>query len=321
MIKNRTLLTLKYLWEKTDEEHPITTTEILHILSESGITTTRKTVADDITELQKLGLDVVRNRRQQNEYFVRSRVLEPVELKIVIDALQAAKFLSHQKSDELVEKLTCLSSYYQKDVFKQSLRLKSVKTYNNKVYYIVDILLSAIMKKQVVSFQYMDYSAEGKRTLKHDGHIYIVSPYDLVWSGDSYYVFGWSETYGKVVKFRIDRMCNQEIADGEFHFPPDDYDISSLCRSLFAMHDGETCIVEMKCENDTMVSVLDRFGDKVQIVRIGETHYDAVAAVSVSSSFFTWIVSFGGRIELLSPEKVKSDLVIFLKKIIQSHRN
>lgn len=42
--QKRLLLTLKYLWEKTDEEHPATLKEIGEYLQQNGIETTRKTL-------------------------------------------------------------------------------------------------------------------------------------------------------------------------------------------------------------------------------------------------------------------------------------
>ena len=53
--KNRALYIFQYLWEYTDEEHPATTKEIIEYLASIGISTTRKTVAEDAAELQNSG--------------------------------------------------------------------------------------------------------------------------------------------------------------------------------------------------------------------------------------------------------------------------
>ena len=310
--KNRALLILEYLWKSSDEGHPVTTSDILSHLSEYGIISTRKTIACDIVELQELGIDIICNRRKQNEYFIGSRLLEPVEVKILMDAVQAAKFLSPQKSVELINKLAVLSSEHQKETLKRSLRTERAKTSNNKVYYIVDNLFAAILKKQALSFQYLDYTAEGKRALKHDGQVYTLSPYDLVWNEDGYYIFGWSETHGKVVKFRVDRICNQEESNATFHDPPDDYDIASFCRSVFSMYDGKLYKVELKCENSTLPAVLDRFGENICVQDVDQTHFKVLVDVYISSTFYAWVVSFGGKVEIHSPDKVVSYFSEFL---------
>ena len=59
--QKRLLLTLKYLWEKTDEEHPATLKEIGEYLQQNGIETTRKTLQADINLLTEFGIDVICN--------------------------------------------------------------------------------------------------------------------------------------------------------------------------------------------------------------------------------------------------------------------
>lgn len=54
--KSRALYIFKYLWDHTDEEHPATTADIIQYLASIGISTTRKTVAEDAAELQNSGL-------------------------------------------------------------------------------------------------------------------------------------------------------------------------------------------------------------------------------------------------------------------------
>lgn len=88
--KSRALYIFKYLWDHTNEEHPATTADIIAYLASLGISTTRKTVAEDAAELQNSGFDVVCNRSRQNEYFIGTRHLELAELKLLADAYAKA---------------------------------------------------------------------------------------------------------------------------------------------------------------------------------------------------------------------------------------
>ena len=67
--RHRALYVLKYLWEHTDEEHPVTLAQIQTHLSEQGIEAISKTIDGDITALQDLGFDIIRNRSTQNQFF------------------------------------------------------------------------------------------------------------------------------------------------------------------------------------------------------------------------------------------------------------
>ena len=185
--KNRPLHIFKYLWAHTDESHPATTANILDYLSSIGISTTRKTIAEDVAELQESGFDIVCNRSRQNEYFVGSRYMELAELKLLVDAVQAAKFISPKKSTELIGKVSALASPHQSAELKRNLFVDGkVKTTNETVYYSVDALHNAIQSRSVVTFQYIEYTADKKKALKHNGQKYILSPYDLVWCNDGY---------------------------------------------------------------------------------------------------------------------------------------
>lgn len=306
--KNRALYIFKYLWEHTDESSPATTKEIIDYLASFGITTTRKTVAEDVYELQSAGFDVVCNRSRQNEYFIGSRQLELAELKLIVDAVQAAKFISLKKSMKLIGKVSALASPHQAAELKRRLYVDGkVKTSNEKVYYAVDMIHTAIQEQKTITFKYTEYTAEKKKVYRHKGQIYILSPYDMVWSNDAYYVLGFSESHGKVATFRVDRIYGAELAEYPYHPKPDSYHVSEYCRQVFSMYDGTLCTVELKCENELMNAVVDRFGEDVQTRKSDCAHFIAAVEVSVSPTFFAWVFTYGGKIEIVSPREVRRE--------------
>lgn len=113
--KNRALYIFRFIWENTDEEHPAIIKDILEHLESKGIHSNRKTVATDLLELQESGFDIICTKSRQNKYFVGNRGLELAELKTIVDAVQAAKFISPAKSRSLIERLASLGSPYQAD--------------------------------------------------------------------------------------------------------------------------------------------------------------------------------------------------------------
>ena len=265
-------------------------------------------MAEDAAELQNSGFDVICNRSRQNEFFIGSRHLELAELKLLVDAVRAAKFISPKKSKELIGKVTELASPYQSDALKRSLFVDGkVKTSNESVYYAVDTLHEAIQKQKTVAFRYIEYTPQKKKAYKHGGQVYLLSPYDMVWCNDAYYVCGFSERHGKVVTFRIDRMHRPALSEQPYHPKPEGYNISEYCRQVFSMYDGARCTVKLKCENDLMDDIIDRFGEQVQTAIFDSDHFTATVEVSVSPTFYAWIFTYGGQIEILSPVSVKQE--------------
>ena len=59
MVKNRLLLTLKYLWEETDSTHTVSCVDIMDYLVENGFKRpTRNSVYSDIAALKEIGIDI-----------------------------------------------------------------------------------------------------------------------------------------------------------------------------------------------------------------------------------------------------------------------
>ena len=107
---------------RTDEEHPATIKDILSYLeNEEGIKSNRETIADDVLKLQDAGFDIICNRKRQNQYFVGDRTLELSEVKIIIDAIQSAKFISNSKSKMLIDKLSSICGYHHSEELKRNL--------------------------------------------------------------------------------------------------------------------------------------------------------------------------------------------------------
>ncbi|MCL2670725.1 MAG: WYL domain-containing protein [Clostridiales bacterium] len=210
--KDRLLFLLELLNHETDEEHPITVAEIIDRLNAVGFTATRKTVAKDIDTLLAHGVDVVCNKSRQNKYFIGNRAFELPELTLLVDAVQAAKFISVKQSRRLIEKLSALTSVHQAAKLNRQLYVeKQVKSVNEKVFYTVDLLQTAIQTKRQVTFQYFEYTAAKKKVLKHGGQIYAFSPYSLLWNNDSYYALGFSKSHGRLDNIHTCGMCDCSV--------------------------------------------------------------------------------------------------------------
>lgn len=313
--KNRPLHILKYLWDHTDEEHPAIITDILAHLGECGIQTNRKTVASDLVDLQESGFDIVCYRSRQNKYFIGSRSLELAELKMIVDAVQAAKFISESKSMALIEKVSALASPHQAEQLRRRLYVEGkAKTTNENVNYTVDLLQSAIQSQTAVEFQYIEYTPTKEKILKYDGYTYRLSPYDLVWNNDSYYILGWSEKHKKIVKFRVDRMYRPKPSTAVYHPQPEDYDIKKYCEQVFLMYDGQRCVVKLRCDNCLMKTIVDRFGEDVETAVYDDSSFTVEAEIAVSPTFYSWVFNYGGKIQILEPQNIKNEYQSRLKE-------
>lgn len=185
-------------------------------------------------------------------------------------------------------------------------------------YYAVDILHTAIQKRKTVTFQYTEYTPAKEKRLKHDGLTYVLSPYDMVWCNDDYYIFGFSESHGKVVTFRVDRMYRPMLSEDTYREPPPGYDVAEYCRQVFYMYDGQTTQVTLTCRNDLMDDIIDRFGEDVQVEPSDHEHVRVTVEVSVSPTFYAWVFTYGGGIRITAPETVREDYHAHLQAAMDS---
>ncbi|MDD4493458.1 MAG: WYL domain-containing protein [Eubacteriales bacterium] len=316
--KSRLLFLLELLNRETDEEHPTTIAEIIDRLNTEGFSANRHTVAGDINTLMAHGVDIVCNKSRQNQYFIGDRHFELPELTLLVDAVQAARFISAKQSKALIAKLSSLASVHQADKLNRQLYVdKQPKAVNESVLYTVDLIHSAIHSKKQITFQYVEYTAAKRKSLKHGGQIYRFSPYALLWKNDSYYVLGYSENHGKVVKFRVDRMAKPESAETKAVRKPKDFRVETYAKSVFQMFDEESHMVTLRCKNSLMKSIIDQFGEKVKTAIADDDHFIAEVEVSVSPTFFGWIVGFGGKVEIVTPECVLEKYTRTLKGILE----
>lgn len=306
--KPRLLHILRHLWQETDETHYTTIAEIMVYLDSQGISANRKTIADDIAILTEFGFDIICNKSRQSQYFMGNRVFELPELKLLVDAVQASNFITKKKSKALIQKLGGMTSTHQAKELNRNLYVDGrVKPTNENIYYAVDLLHTAINHKSCITFKYYEYNGQKKKVFKHNGKLYQFSPYHMVWSNDSYYVLGYSESHGRIVTFRIDRMYKPAFSDIPYEKKPKDFDVASYCNAIFSMYDSNFCTVELLCDNDIMKAIVDKFGKSVKTEIVDEQHFKATIDVFASPTFFGWVFTYGGQIRILSPEKALTD--------------
>jgi predicted DNA-binding transcriptional regulator YafY len=303
--KSRILYVKRYLETQTDETHPATVTDILAYLDGIGAKADRRTVASDVGQLIESGEDVVCDTGKRYEYFVGDRHFELPELKLLIDAVQASRFISPKKTDALIQKLTAFASVHQARELERHLYTdKQAKADNEKIYITIDLLHTAINAGKQVDFKYYEYDRNKKKVYKHKRKTYHFSPYGLIWSDDRYYVIGFSESHGKVIKFRVDRIAVPELTENPAVPEPEGFDMSVYARSVFQMYDGPVREVTLVCENDLMKAVIDRFGEEVKTRVLDDERFKATVSVSASPTFFGWVFSFSGRMIIAAPEDV-----------------
>ena len=111
--KVKLLHLLDILNTKTDEEHPLDAAALIAELEKRGVSAERKSVYRDLELLREFGFDVILTRGKSGGYFLAERKMQLAEIRLLMDAVLSAGFITRKKSQQLIEKLQTLCSEHQ----------------------------------------------------------------------------------------------------------------------------------------------------------------------------------------------------------------
>ena len=311
------------LLAETDEEKGLTMGGILSRLEAAGIQAERKSIYDDIESLKLYGLDILTMRGKTTEYYIASREFELAELKLLVDAVQCSKFITQRKSTELIGKLGSLASRNQAKALKRQVFVaKRVKTQNERIYYNVDALHTAIADGRKVAFKYFDYDAQKKKVYRRDEKAYVVDPLGLSWDDENYYLITYSEKYDGYAHYRVDRMAGINVLDEprSNNNKIAKFDIVEYCKRVFNMFGGDDVRVELTVDNSLINQMLDRFGKDVILYPNSETTVRVIAGVTRTGTFFGWLAQFGDKIRIDAPDGLREEYLRRLQTIIEHNK-
>ena len=295
----------KILMEKTDEEHFLTVPQMIEELARFDISAERKSIYDDLECLRLFGLDICSVKTKTTNYYIGSRDFELPELKLLVDSVQSSKFLTSKKSMELISKIEKLASREDaKKLHRQVFVTNRVKTLNEQIYYNVDKIHDAIAENRQITFRYFNLDLDKKKVYRKEGELYTESPVALTWDDENYYMITYKAKYGHFVHYRVDKMEGISILEEPRNLPQEDFDLSSYSKTMFQMFGGEETEVSIRFHNALVGVVFDRFGTDIPVVKEDEEHFVCRVKVAVSPHFLAWLVGFGDKAKILSPQRV-----------------
>lgn len=310
---------MKILKEKTDEKHTMSAADIDKALQGFGMSVNRWTVYNDIDTLREFGLDILRAKGTNGGYYISSRDFELPELKLLVDAVQASKFISRKKSEELIRKLEGLASEHAASQLQRNVFIYNrPKTGNETIYYNVDQIHTAILENRQIQYQYAEWTVKKELKPKKGGAIYTVSPWSLTWDDANYYLIAYDEEADCMKHYRVDKMQRTCVTEreriGRESFQ--DFDLAEFSKKTFSMYGGHDEEVTLQCKNELVGVILDRFGTDVMIVPVKDGQFRVRVLVAVSPQFFGWVTGIGSGLRIVGPGKVQEEYQEYLRGIL-----
>lgn len=321
--KGKLLILEKILLTETDENHKLSGNDLIAKLAAYDISCERKTVYDDIATLTESGMDIVTEKvGHSNYYYVGTRHFQDEELLVLADAVASSRFLTQKKSGELIKKLQALTSRYKAQQLRRSIYVGCrVKTYNEAIYYSINAIHDAIYRDLQITFKYTEYDLNKKKRYRNHGQLYKVSPYQLIWENDCYYLVCFCHKHNDISRYRVDRMSEVAVSDEKRRaLTIDEEELAKELLSTYNMYGGTKETVTLEMSTKLINVLIDRFGDGVHLTRTSEDKFQVKVDVQVSPTFWGWLFQFGTDARVVAPRWVVNEGSKMLNGILSLYK-
>lgn len=314
--KLKLLYLLDILRTETDENHPLSTAELIERLDHLGISAERKALYSDFAALEEYGIALEKNSRG---YYLAERDYELAELKTLVDIIQASRFLTAKKCQALTKKLYKQTSRHGAQELDRQVHTTCVKAPNERIYYTVDAIHAAIRDDRRICFSYRRYNEKKQLIERKPGFVYEVSPLALIFDNENYYLIAYFESEGEIRHYRVDRMQEVTISKEKRNEEAlkNEPDVSKYENKAFGMFGGCETLVTLNCQNDAAGAIIDRFGDEPTFICHSDGTFDVTVRVFVSPQFFGWLAGLGTYIRIKAPEATNTQYKNYLKELIE----
>lgn len=317
---------LKILLTESDENHPIRTKDLCGLLIDMGIPCDRRTLANDIALLNKNGFEIMFLwKGHEKAYYIEDRTFDITELKIIIDAIQAASFITSKKTNELISRIASLGGKHRAELLKGSMiQFNNRKHTNESIYYNVNCLLEALQSELRASFLYYELDENKAKKYHNSKKRYSVQPLALVYNEDNYYLVCLSEDKQATNPYRVyrtDRIESVELSREKISDKAKEQkvNIPEFTKCVFKMFGGRKEKVILEFKDDLTKVIYDKFGEDTIIRRISENKCVSTVTVEVSGTFWGWLFQFGNNMKIREPRSLISEYIEYCKCVLTAY--
>ena len=321
------LLYILDIMKKTDERHPINSTQIAAKLEHYGITAERKSIARDLACLEDAGYSIIKCSDHNKGWYMTDQEFEDYELKILCDAVCAASFLTEKDTRDLVKKVRKLATTEGEQLISATTFVDtSIKTDDRVNKIKIDLLTRAIKEKKRITFQYIEMRSGNKRRLRRNGHVYCLSPYYLVLYDHQYFLIGNSSSNDGLTHFKLEMITNLKMTDEPVRNPEtlpehgQNFDLCAYLHSRPNMWSGEKVSVKLRCDNYIRDEIRMHFGKNLMMMDDGDQHFIVHIDVADNTGLYQWLAENGTKVCVLSPDSVKENYLLYLQDIMNLYQ-
>ena len=325
----RLVILRDYLFANADKTHAVSLEDIqkeyfnAHIEGQNGDYVSIKTVYRDLEALEDNWGIQTKYVEKYKGYVLLDPPFEANELRLIVDSIQASKFITQRKADVLTRKIIKQFGNERQKLNRPAFVHQRIRNQSDDVVEDVAVFYDAIAADRKVSFRYFHMRPGQRKEYSNSGNPIIVSPFALYWQDGNLYLYAYDgRTFRHYRVDRMDRISKKPLVlerEGG-----DLYDAKALTSQkvkVFKMYSGPEHKVKMRFQNTLADQVIDEFGRDIVMIPDGSEHFTITTAVEVSPPFYAWVSTFGRRAKIISPPEAVEGMKDFLQKAAEMYKD
>lgn len=281
----------------------------------------KRTIKSDMDSLEAADFEIQTTTGKYGKilYSHQARLFETYQLRLIIDAILSARFITTNEKQNLIEKVKQLTSKHIAKTFPGPVMFsQSSNDDYERVKYNIDHVHRAISEKKVLTYRYGRYNVNKKFEFGRNGVLYYVEPYALIWQNDNYYLIGRFQENDEMRHYRLDRI--REISISEESFVKREFHLQEYVNQSFMMFAGEEIRIKIRFDNELINVVLDRFGLEADIRKDGDNHFVLSSKAKLSDGLVNWILTWGGQAKVISPDHLVDRVKKEIENMVASYQ-
>lgn len=290
ILLNKKCVTAKYLADKFD--------------------VSTRTIYRDIDDLSCAGIPIYTSKGSNGgislleNYTMNRALLSDKESESILLALKTLQATQYPEAEDVINKMGA--------IFKSPKSIDWIEVdfapwgtdpnSDNKF----DIIKKGLLEQKVISFDYIN--ANNKKSNRQ------IEPYKLFYKGRYWYLVGHCLKRNNIRIFKLSRMKNVDLTNNCFirRETPEKFekDFNPLGINFISLH--------LRFSNDVLYRLYDDFNE--EYIKVNECTTDVIIDLPYDEWLYSYILSFGNSVEVLSPFSIRKEVIKRLEESIKKYK-
>jgi len=249
------------------------------------------------------------------EYTDFSNKLSIYEGKALIDIVYSSHCFDSVRKNVLANNIKDCCEDNKSDVLTKRILIENTtNAHSNVLFPYFDKIVEAIHLQKRINYSYRKPLPNGEYDVRIHKNI---CPIETEYINNTYYVYCLSENRPHPYKVRIELMEDVVITNSYFELCENTItEVKELMmNSIYGFSTKNYQMIELTYHIDKYANLIDMFGDNLPCsTKINDKWYKINLKCPISTTFYGWIVGFGGTIRITGPENVVDDFKKDLQK-------